>query len=99
MHCGEQRAFRQDGWVTKKRVKEDGRDESHCEASSGQLHACIEYKREVHRRNRPSVNHECEEVSLAVGFLFIFCFSILFQAKIFQVPLLYSYFIHILGVL
>lgn len=99
MHLGEQRAFRQDGWVTKERGKEDGRDESHCEASSGQLHACSKYKREVQRRDSPSVHQECEEFSLAVGLLFIFCFSILFQAKIFQMPLPYSYFIHILGIL
>lgn len=38
-----------------------------------------------------------EEFSLVVCFLLIFCFPILFQAKIFQMPLPYSYFIQILG--
>lgn len=93
VHLGERR---QDGWVTKEIVEEDGRDESHCEASSGQLHACIKYKTEVGRRGHPVL---IMGVRSFPCFLFIFCFSILFEAKIIQMPLPYSYFIHILGIL
>lgn len=97
---GEQRAFSQDGWVTKE-IERKMEGMSHTGTSSGQLHCTLasSTKEKFAEETVPAISYERAEFSLVVCFPFIFWFFMLFQAKIFQMPLPYSYFIHILGIL